>query len=419
MFKKPWLIGAFLLLLLSACSGVPTVPGAITPTPLPPPAPASEATATAQTAPAANLTDGCVETFDPTLDYFPDRVSVDYGAGFSVEYARHYKLLTVETPFPGAETPASYLLVQCGAPVPDGFDDAVMVEVPVQRMVALSTSYLPYLPELDMVERLVGVENFSYITTTAIRTQIDAGVLAEVGSGGEVNVEAVLAAEPDMVMTFATGAADFDAGPKLQEAGVTVVLNADYLETTPLGRTEWVKFIATFFNAEAAATEWFGQVAAGYEALSGLAAEAQAQPTVLLNTPFDSVWYLPGGEGYQAQLLRDAGAAYLWADEPGTASLPLDFEAVFASAADADFWINVGFFGGLDDLEAADARFAAFAAFQNGQVYNNDARQNEFGGWDYYEGGVANPHLVLGDLIAIFHPELLPDHAFVYYRPLE
>jgi iron complex transport system substrate-binding protein len=406
------------ILLLAACGGAAGPPPlAMTPTPVSPSA--ATATALPPVSPTANLTASCVETFDPLVDYFPDQVTVAYGAGFSVEYARHYKLVTVETPFPGAEVPATFLLVQCGAPVPDGFDDAIIVEVPVQRMVALSTSYLPYLPALGLVDRLVGVENFSFITTEAIREQIDAGALAEVGSGGEVNVEAVLAAAPDLVMTFATGAADFDAGPKLEEAGVTVVLNADYLEVSPLGRTEWVKFIATFFNAEAAATTWFDGVAAEYEALVDLAAAVDERPTVLLNTPFDNIWYLPGGEGYQAQLLRDAGASYVWADEPGTASLALDFEAVYARAADAEYWINVGFYGGRDDLLATDERFGEFDAFATGQIFNNDARQNAFGGWDYYEGGVANPNLVLADLIKLFHPELLPDHAFVYYRPLE
>ncbi|BAL99694.1 MAG: hypothetical protein KatS3mg049_2263 [Caldilinea sp.] len=52
-------------------------------------------------------------------------------------------------------------------------------------------------------------------------------------------------------------------------------------------------------------------------------------------------------------------------------------------------------------------------------MYNNNARLNEYGGNDYWEGGLANPDVVLADLIKIFHPELLPDHELVYYRKLD
>jgi iron complex transport system substrate-binding protein len=143
------------------------------------------------------------------------------------------------------------------------------------------------------------------------------------------------------------------------------------------------------------------------------------KPTVFANTPFEGTWYMPGGQSFTAQLLADAGADYLWADDESTGTLFLDFETVFDQAATADYWINIGFFGGLADLTAADERFSDFAAYQNNGVYNNDARTNDFGGNDFYEGGVANPHLVLADLIKIFHPELLPDHEFVYYRLVE
>jgi iron complex transport system substrate-binding protein len=109
----------------------------------------------------------------------------------------------------------------------------------------------------------------------------------------------------------------------------------------------------------------------------------------------------------------------VFADDESTGSLFLDFESVFEAAVDADYWLNIGFFATLADLEAADARFAEFAAFQNGQVYNNDLRTNELGSIDFYESGAANPHLVLADLVKIFHPELVEDHESVYYRIVE
>ncbi len=437
------LISLFLLLLV-ACGGSETVePEAnVSPTDVPveedeemeeptkEPAPTDEPTPTEEPAPeptvepvveaiTTNLTDGCVESYDESVDYYPEKAEIIYTEGFSVEYFNNYKVVTVHTPFPGAEEAATYLLVQCGTPAPEGFEDAVVIETPVDNFVAMSTSYLPFLEELGILDRLVGLDSFAFASTEAVRSKIDAGELAEIGAGGEVNIEVVLDLDPALVMTYASGFADYDAHPKLEEAGMTVALNADYLDTSPLGRTEWAKFVALFFNKEGVAESWFNDIATEYEELVDLTAVIDTRPTVFTDTPFDGTWYVSGGQSFSAQLLADAGADYLWADDESTGSLYLDFETVFDVAADADYWINIGFFGSLDELVGADERYAEFAAFQNGTVFNNNLRVNELGGNDYYEGGVSNPHLVLADLIGIFHPELLPDHEFTYFQPVE
>lgn len=128
---------------------------------------------------------------------------------------------------------------------------------------------------------------------------------------------------------------------------------------------------------------------------------------------------MPGGRSYVARFLADAGAAYLWTDDETTGSIPLDFETVFERAADADFWLNPGSWTSRAEAAAADKRYTQFRAYQTGAMYNNNARLNENGGNDYREGGLANPDVVLADLVKIFHPELLPDHELFYYRKLD
>jgi iron complex transport system substrate-binding protein len=283
----------------------------------------------------------------------------------------------------------------------------------------MSTTYLPHLVELGVTEALVGVDTLQYISTPEIIALGKAGKLVEIGSGAQVNVEQVALTAPDLIMTYGSGFPDYDAHPKLIEAGYKVALNGEFAENTPLGRAEWIKFTALFFNAEARANAYFDGVVSEYERLVALTERVSARPSVLINTPFQDVWYIPGGKSFAARFLLDAGASYAWADDESTGSLPLSIEDVFAKASDAEFWVNVGFFGSLKDLEAADARFAQFAAFKNGKVFNNDKRTNENFGNDYFESGVIRPHVILADLIKIFHPELLPDHELVYYRQLE
>ncbi|MFQ4137006.1 ABC transporter substrate-binding protein [Nodosilinea sp. PGN35] len=361
----------------------------------------------------------CVTTYDPTEDYFPDQVEPTYAKGFAVAYHRHYKVVTVHSPWQDADSAFTYVLVQCGTPVPPRFESAQVIEVPVRRVAALSTTYLPHLEALGEVEALVGVDQFATVNTASVRQKIDRGDLQEFSSGGAVNLERLIDAEPDLVMAFATGNAATDSHDRLIQAGVPVAIVAEYLEQSPLGRAEWLKFTALFFNQEARAEQVFGTVAQDYNALVQLTQSLELRPTVFTGFSYEGTWYMPGGQSYAAQLLRDAGATYLWAASDRAGSLPLDFEAVYDRAASADVWVNVSqdWFSQGDAI-AADPRYGQFLALQSGRVFNNNARLNPSGGNDYWESGPLNPHWVLADLIKILHPDLLPNHTLIYYQPL-
>lgn len=127
---------------------------------------------------------------------------------------------------------------------------------------------------------------------------------------------------------------------------------------------------------------------------------------------------MAGGKSHIAQLINDAGGQYVWADVAKMGSEPVSFEAVLARASEADFWINTSTWASRAEALAEDERFGSFAALQQQRIYNNNARVNEQGGNDYFERGLANPQLLLADLVAIFHPALLPDHTLVYYQQL-
>lgn len=362
----------------------------------------------------------CIEKYDPAVDYFPQKVQPDYATGWTVEYHNHYKVLTLLNAWAGAEQNFQYVLVQCGAPVPADYPDATVIEVPVQRVAVLTTTELPHLNALGKVDHLVALEEFDYVNTPAVRERINAGELAEVGGGAAVNVEMLIDLAPDLVVTFAYGNPETDAHPKLIEAGLPVVLNAGYMETTPLGRSEWLKVTSLFWNAEASANRIFSETADRYTEMTMLAATVAVRPTVLAGVARKDGWRVPGGNSYFARYIADAGGAYLWADDDSTGSLPLDFEVVFDRAHDADFWLpNTGAWSTLTDVAAADERYTEFAPYMNGTIYNNNARLNEWGGNDYWETGVANPHLVLADLIKIFHPELLPEHELIWFQQLQ
>lgn len=384
----------------------------------PPMAATAPVSATAATALSANLTTGCVDTFDPAVDYFPDKVTPDYAIGWTVEYHNHYKLVSLPTPWNKATTTFQYLLVQCGTPVPEGYPDLPVIEVPVKRVLTMSSTQLPHLLKLNRLDALVGHENFQNVNMPEVRALIDAGKLVEIGSGAAVNVEVAIDAAPDLILPYSLGNPEQDAHPKLIEAGLPVVLTAEYMETAPLGRVEWVKFMALFLNEEARANVSFAGTAERYQAMAKVAQDVATRPTAFTGIPRGDSWYVAGGRSYVAQFLADAGAQYLWADDESTGTTPLAVEAVFDKVHDGAFWFNTSTWTTMADVLTTDSRLAELAAYQSGNIYNNNARLNEFGSNDYWENGLANPDIVLADLIKILHPALLPDHALVYYRPL-
>jgi iron complex transport system substrate-binding protein len=420
--KQTLLQTILIVVLLVACqkttpTQAPALPTA-TPVPAAPTATKVPPTATPQVL-QTNIIEGSVESYDAQVDYFPDKATIGYSEGWEVEYHNSYKVIRVLNPWRGAEETFEYVLVQRGTPIPEGYEDAQVVEVPVASIASMSTTYLPHLEKLNLLDSLVAVDSIQYVSNEAVRKMFDDGKLVEIGGGASVNVEVVLDLDPDVVMVYGSGSPDYDAHPKLLEAGVKVAMNSEYMETSPLGRAEWLKFIAMFYNREADAEAIFADMAQEYEALAAKTAAVADRPTVFTGAPWQDTWYMPGGNSYVAKFLADAGADYLWADDESTGSIPLDFESVYERAADADYWLNTSSWMSIDEALAADARYGDFAALKNQKMYNNNARVNENGGNDYWESGVANPQLVLADLIKILHPNLVPDHEFVYYRQLD
>lgn len=374
--------------------------------------------------PDTNLTDSCVTDYDPNVDYFPEKVEITDAAGFDVSYFNHYKVVTVTDAFDNAPV-YDYVLVQCGTPAPDAADFAEgtqFIEVPAGNLIALSTTQIPHLIELDLLDQLVGMDSFDFVGNPQVRALIDAGELVAVGYGSTISIEAVLDSDAEIVMTYGYDPAT-DAHPVLIDAGIFTALNSEYREATPLGRAEWIKFTGLFYNAEAEANAAYDEISTAYNSARELAASipAEERPTVLWNvfSAWTESWIIPGAQTYAGNLLLDAGANIALGELAPDDSAQFSFEVVYDGALDADIWVTTTQdVNTPDELFALDSRYADFAAAQSGALWSNDLSMNAVGGNNYWEVGVAYPHLLLQDLIAIFHPELLPDHEFTFFRPI-
>jgi len=344
------------------------------------------------------------------------QLQTDYAKSFRVIYHEKYKEVIVNNAWKGSDRTFRYLLAPPEVELPD--DDAEVIRVPVENIVCFSTTHIPLLDYLGVTDKLVGFPNTDFISSEKARLLIDQGEVADLGTTEDVNLEILLDLDPDLVMTFAMENDD-DRFDMIKRAGIPVVFNADYMENTPLGRAEWIKFMSLFFNLEQKADSIFGKIEYAYDTLQQLVANAGQEPSVLSGIVYGDTWFMPGGENYAAKFFEDANSSYLWSDNDEISYLELSFESVYDQAADTEFWVGVGTYNSREELLEADSRYRDFKAFQENRVYNYNARMGATGGNEYFELGYLRPDLVLADLISIFHPELLPEYEMYFHKKLE
>src|SRR3989337_3240486 len=179
----------------------------------------------------------------------PSSTNLNYATGFTVVYQNNTKLVEVIYPFQGATSGYKYLLVQKGESIPEQEHDVRIITIPVTSIVCTSTTHIPLLDYLDETEKLVGFPSTDYISSPRARKLVDAGKVQDLGVDKGLNLERMAMLNPDMVMGY-TMSGDYGQFKKVEELTVPVVINAEYLEKHPLGRAEWLKFMALFFNKE-------------------------------------------------------------------------------------------------------------------------------------------------------------------------
>jgi len=359
---------------------------------------------------------GCITDFDADTDYYPVKSTLEYATNFTLSYHKSYQVLTVVQPEQGGK-PESYVLVKCGAPKPELSGDlakAAVVTTPVQSLFSASTSHLPNLVALDQLDVLTGVASKSFISEKQVLDRVADSDVVEFAPASTIDAEKVVAADPDVLITG--GYAD-PAYATIEKAGIPVLADAEWLENDPLGRAEWIKYFAALTGTEDTAATVFDEIAENYNGLRKQVADAK-KVEIVPGQPYQGVWYVPGGKSFNATLFADAGGTTAWASDTSTGSLNEDFESVFAKAGDAPVWLASTTWTTKADALKEDPRFAKFAAFKSGNVWNAAKDVNAAGANNYYELGVLRPDLILGDLVAILHPELMGNHEFAFYLKL-
>ena len=312
----------------------------------------------------------------------------------------------------------TYYLVPKSMEVPDSLTGHTIIRTPVEKVVVLSTTHIGYISKLGKESTIIGVSGKDFVSNPVVRKGIDEGKVKDVGYDQNLNYELMLQLQPDLVVAYGIGSDVAAHLSKMKDLNIPVVINAEYLEETPLGRAEWLVFMGAFYNQTEHARQLFKQIATEYDSLKGLVKDIDKKPKVLSGLPYKDNWWVPGGKSYMANMIADAGGDYLWKDNNSRESFVVSLENAIVKAVSADLWINTGQTNSIADILGSDERFKIIPSLQKGLVYNDNLKMNSTGGNEVWEISPANPQYILNDLIQIFHPEIKADSSFHYYQKL-
>ncbi len=360
----------------------------------------------------------CSHRSDNLSDFTENLYSPSEASGYSIsgKEGSESTLLTISNPWQGADSVATKLFIaRAGDEVPLTYNGQVL-DGEAKRIVATSSTHVAMLDALGATDRIVGVSGINYISNPKIQKRRDE--ISDIGYEGNINYEALLAADPDIVLLYGVNGANSMEG-KLLELNIPYVYIGDYLEESPLGKTEWILPIAEIIGEREKGEETFKEIAGRYNDLKKKVADAAIDsPSVMLNVPYGDSWFMPSSSSYMARLISDAGGDYIYKKDSGNTSLPIDLEEAYTLASQADFWLNTDQVTSLATLAKKCPKFTDTRIFRNGAVYNNTLRSNAAGGNDFFESGITNPDLILQDLISLFHPEI-SKAPFYYYQKLQ
>ena len=340
---------------------------------------------------------------------------IKYAQGFKIEYFEHYKKVKIKSPWKNGETQQIlYLVENKEVSTPK---DGLKIVVPITKIAVGSTTYYGFLDLLGEINTVKGACSINLAYNQTIRQKFDGGQIRELGDAFNPNIEQIMLLQPQIFMLPSYNQQD-ETVKRLVNANVSVVYNNEWTENSLLARAEWLKFVAAFYNKESEADSIFSEIEKRYFEAKKIAQNITEKPTVLVGGNFKGTWYMPGGRSYMAQLFADAGGDYFFKNDSATNSLPMSFEHILKNFHDADVWLNCPV-ETLDKLFAMDERHKLFKAAQNGNAFAFFKRCNSSGGNDFWESGIANPDIVLKDVVWALHQNLLPDYQTFYLIKLK
>lgn len=364
---------------------------------------------------------GCVskhnnEDVSPT---HVDTEEIKYSKGFTIDFFQDYTKVTIINPWTKYnEAYHVYYLYKGDKPnnLPSPSSTESVIRIPLTSVSVNTFAYFEFLDLIDELNTVKGVTDGFRIYNPTILNNLANGSIVDLGDPFNPNIEKTIALKPQALINSAYAQVD-SYSDRIAKMGIPIIYSIEWMENTPLARAEWIKLIAAFFDKQQQAREVFDKIEQKYLQTKILTEKINQKKTILSGDIFQDTWYIPGGQSFNADLFRDAGLNYYLNDYISSGSIGLDIESILTTFSDVDLWLGCDA-KSYKELETKGSKYMLINAVKKKNVYNNLNRTTPSGGNDYFEGAIANPHLVLADIIKAAYPELLPDYSLTYIKPL-
>ena len=301
------------------------------------------------------------------------------------------------------------------------------VRTPVERSAVFIAPHCQLMYELGCQQAIRGVCDLNYINIPDVRKRAASArnSIVDCGSSMAPDIERIIALKPEAILV--SPFENSGGYGKLDKLHIPIIEAADYMESSPLGRAEWMKFYGMLFgnaskaadgnasktadgkaskavlsaSCEATADSLFSQIEKEYLKLKAEAGKLPKGLSILTERKTGNVWYVPGGQSTIGILLKDANARYIFSDDQHSGSLPMSPEQILAKGKQVDVWA-FKYFGGaplsqVQLLQEYDG-YKALAAISRGNIYQVDTSTVP-----YFELTSFHPELLLREFIILAH----------------
>ena len=331
-----------------------------------------------------------------------DTIPLRYAENLTLVTYPGYTLATLRNPWDTLKTLHSYILVPAAEPLPAHLPQGTVVRTPLSKAVIYSAVHCGLVNNLGAFSSIGGICDLKYIKLPAVREGVERGTIADCGDGMNPDMEKIIDLHPDAILL--SPFENSGGYGRVEKLDIPIIECADYMETSALGRAEWMRFYGLLFGVAPQADSLFAEVDSSYQHLRQRATLSSVSLSVLSELKSGSAWYVPGGRSTTGRLFNDACGRYVFADDRHSGSVPLAFETVFDKAADADVW-TIKYNRSRDmtyaDLKADYIGYTGFKAFKTRNIYGCNTAEIPF-----YEETPFRPDYLLADLIQILHPEI-------------
>ena len=279
----------------------------------------------------------------------------------------------------------------------------------------LKTLHTYILTDRDAIKSIAGVCDIQYIKHPQIKEMYEGGFIADCGSSMSPDIEKIIDLNADAVLL--SPFENSGGYGRIESIGIPIIECADYMETSPLGRAEWMKFYGLLTGKEEETDSLFRKIEKQYLTLKHMTKDVHDRPTVITELKYSSAWYVPGGRSTMARMINDAGGDYIFSYTKESGSVPMSFETVLDKGQKADFWLikyNQKQDKTYSELKNDYSPYTNFDAWKNKRIFGCNTSYVNF-----YEETPFHPETLLRDLIIIFHPEIMKNEKTLYYTELK